>query len=164
MKNFFITLLLGIILGATGYWFMQQPPAERAAERVQQQASEAGKAATGAAMDARQAMTAKLEALQLRADDMREELKQTGKVVRRKARDVGDAVADTAADTRITAEVKRKLIADPELSSVSISVNTTNGRVTLSGTVSSPHLVGKAMLLAMETNGVHESISTLQVQ
>lgn len=143
---------------------MLQPPAEKAAERVQHQASEVGKAATGVAMDARQAVTAKLEALQLRADDIREELKQTGKVVRRKARDVGDAVADAATDTRITAEVKRKLIADPELSSVTISVNTTNGRVTLSGTISSPHLVGKAMLLAMETNGVHEAISTLQVQ
>jgi len=164
MKSFVIALLLGIILGAAGYWFMQQPAAEKAAEQAQRKASEAKKAGADAAADAKRTLAAKLEALQLRADEMREELKQTGQVVRRKARDVGAAAADAATDTRITAEVKRKLVADPELSSLTISVNTTNGRVTLSGTVSSPELVGKAILLAMETDGVREVLSTLQVK
>jgi hyperosmotically inducible periplasmic protein len=164
MKSFVIALLLGIILGAAGYWFMQQPAVEKATEQAQQKASEAKKAGAEAATDAKRTLTAKLDALQLRADEIREELKQTGKVVRRKARDVGEAAADAATDTRTTAEVKRKIVTDPELSSLTISVNTTNGRVTLSGTVSSPELVGKAILLAMETDGVREVLSTLQVQ
>lgn len=167
MKNIFISFLLGVITGAAGYWFMmQQPvqsPAQQAAERVRQKAAEAGKAASGAAEDAKQAVAAKLEALQLRAADIRDELKQTGKVVRRKARDFGEAAVGAASDARITAEVKRKLLADPNLSSLDISVSTTDGRVTLSGKVASAELVGKAMLLAMETDGVREVISTLQV-
>jgi len=36
--------------------------------------------------------------------------------------------------------------------------------VTLSGTVASPEHISKAMLLAMETGGVREVVSTLQVQ
>ena len=36
--------------------------------------------------------------------------------------------------------------------------------VTLSGTVPSPDAISKAMLLAMETDGVKEVISTLQVK
>jgi hyperosmotically inducible protein len=167
MKNMFIAFLLGVIVGAAGYWFMlQRPvqsPAQQAAERVRQKAAEAGKAAGGAAEDAKQAIAAKLEALQLRAADISEELKQTGRVVRHKARDIGEAAAGAASDTRITAEVKRKLLADPDLSSLSISVNTTDGRVTLSGKVASAGLVGRAMLLAMETDGVREVVSTLQV-
>ena len=90
-------------------------------------------------------------------------LDASGEVVRRAAREAGDAAVDAATDTRITAEVKRKLLADPNLSSLDISVNTTDGRVTLSGKVASADLVGRAMLLAMETDGVREVVSTLQV-
>jgi hyperosmotically inducible periplasmic protein len=164
MKNLFIAFLLGIIFGAAGYWFMLQQPVQQAGESAQQKAAEAAKAATSAASQARQVAAAKLEALQLQAKDIREELKQKGEVVRRAVREVGGAAADTAVDTRITAEVKRKLIAEPDLSSLSISVNTTDGRVTLSGTVSSAELVGRAMLLAMETDGVREVVSTIQVK
>jgi osmotically-inducible protein OsmY len=43
-------------------------------------------------------------------------------------------------------------------------VNTTRGVVTLSGTVSSEAKIGKAMLLALQTEGVQEVISTLQIK
>lgn len=164
MKNFIIALLLGIVLGAAGYWFIQQPTLEEAGQRAEQKATEMGKAVSGAAEDTKQAMAAKLEVLKLRAQDIRDELQQTGKVVRRSAREVGKTVADAAADARITAEIKRKLAVDTELSVFTISVNTTEGRVTLSGTVSSPDLIGKAILLALETDGVREVVSTLQVK
>jgi osmotically-inducible protein OsmY len=45
-----------------------------------------------------------------------------------------------------------------------ISVNCTAGRVTLSGTVSSAEDIGRAMVLAMEVDGVREVVSTLQVK
>jgi len=168
MKNLIIALLLGIILGAAGYWYFVQLPiqsqAQQAAARVRQKAAEAGKAAASATEQAKQILAAKLEALQLQAADISRELKETGKVVRRKARDFGEAAASAATDTRITADVKRKLLADPELSSLGISVNTTDGRVTLSGSVATAALVGRAMLLALETDGVREVVSTLQVK
>ena len=164
MKNMFIAFLLGVILGATGYLYVLQQPVQQAGQQAQQKAAEAAKAASDAAAQATQALAAKLEALQLGAADIREELKQTGEVVRRKAREIGLAATDTATDTRITTEVKRKLLADAELSALDVSVNTTGGRVTLSGKVSSADQVGKAMLLALETDGVREVVSTLQVK
>ncbi|MGH8736822.1 MAG: BON domain-containing protein [Burkholderiales bacterium] len=164
MKNLFIAFLLGVILGAAGYWFMLQQPVQHVGGVAQQKATEAAEAVADAAKQARQAVAAKLEALQLRASDIGQELKQTGKVVRRNAREIGEAATDAAADTRVTAEIKRKLLADPELSSLGISVDTTDGRVTLAGTVSSADLIGKAMLLALETEGVRQVVSTLQVK
>jgi hyperosmotically inducible protein len=163
MKNMFIAFLLGIIFGAAGYWYVLQQPVQEPVKQAQQKAVEAAKAASDAAAQARQVLAAKLEALQLTAADVREELKQKGEVVRRKARGLGQAATDAAADTRITTEVKRKLLADPELSALSISVSTTDGRVTLSGSVPSEDLIGKAMLLALETDGVREVVSTLLV-
>ena len=164
MKNMFIAFLLGVILGAAGYWYVLQLPMQEAGQQAQQKASEAASAASDAAAQARQALAAKLDALQLSADDIRDELKQTGEVVRRKARAIGQAATDAATDTRITAEVKRKLLADPALSALEVSVNTTDGRVTLSGKVSSADQIGKAMLLALQTDGVREAVSTLQVK
>ena len=162
MKNMFIAFLLGIIVGAAGYWYMLQLPVQQAGQHAQQKATAAAKAASDAAAQARQALAAKLDALQLSAQDIRDELKQTGEVVRRKAREIGQAATDAATDTRITAEVKRKLLADPALSALSVSVNTTDGRVTCPA-ASSADQIGKAMLLALETDGVREVVSTLQV-
>ena len=97
-------------------------------------------------------------------DDIKDELARTGRVVRQKAKDAGNAIADATADARITGAIKAKMVADTDLSALSISVNTTGGTVTLSGTVSSPDYIAKAMKLAMEPEGVKEVVSTLQVK
>ena len=96
--------------------------------------------------------------------DIQEELTKTGKVVRRQMRDLGAAVADASADAAVTAKIKAKYALDGELSTWGISVSTTDGHVTLSGNVSSPKLIGKAIMLALETDGVREVSSTLQVK
>jgi osmotically-inducible protein OsmY len=54
-------------------------------------------------------------------------------------------------------------VAARDLPALSISVNTTGGIVTLSGSVPAVEDIGKAMLVAMQTDGVREVISTLQV-
>jgi UDP-N-acetylglucosamine--N-acetylmuramyl-(pentapeptide) pyrophosphoryl-undecaprenol N-acetylglucosamine transferase len=101
---------------------------------------------------------------EIRTEDIKDELAKTGKVVRQKAREAGAAIADATADARITAAIKGKLVADPDLSVLKISVNTTDGVVTLSGSVSSEDKIAKAMNLALEMDGVREAISTLQVK
>lgn len=78
-------------------------------------------------------------------------------------RGVGEKVADATADARITTAIKVKLAADPELSVLQISVDTTAGLVTLAGKVKSPGLVDKAIDLAKSVDGVVEVKSTLQV-
>jgi hypothetical protein len=119
------------------------------------------------AADTKAAETAtknKLDDLGLTPDNIRDELSRTGKVIRRKSEAMGHAISDAAADTRITTAIKAKLIADPDLSAVAISVSTTDGCVTLSGSASSPENIRKAMMLAYGIDGVNQVVSTLLVK
>jgi len=152
-----LALIVGLALGAGVVWYFQYG---RNNSRMQ----EATNQVENAAKSAGDAIQEKLKVLDLRPQDVKDELARSGQVVRRTAKEAGQAIADATADARITAAIKGKLIASRDLSALSISVNTTAGIVTLSGTVPSTEAIGKAMLLAMETDGVKEVISTLQVK
>ena len=109
-------------------------------------------------------MKAKLETLDLRGDEIKDEMARSGKIVRRKAREIGGQVADATADARIVTEVKAKYAADSDLSVWSISVSCHEGHVALSGTVPTTEGVGKAVALALEVNGVIDVTSTLEIK
>jgi osmotically-inducible protein OsmY len=161
MKTFIIGVLFGIIVGWGGVWYFtvgkDNQKVQETEERVAAQIEETTETVT-------QILQAKLEAWELRPEDVRQELEEQGEVIRHKARDVGESVSDQARDTGVTAAIKAKLAKDPELSVFSISVSTTDGKVTLSGTVPSPEMLGKAMALALETENVREVVSTLVVE
>jgi osmotically-inducible protein OsmY len=97
-------------------------------------------------------------------DRLKEELARTGRVIREKSRRAGEAIADVTANARISTAIKAKLVEDPGLRALTINVDTTDGVVTLSGTVSSHDEIARAVALALETDGVHKVISTLQVK
>lgn len=140
MIRTFLILLVGLALGAAGTWFFLTHRGDPAVQ-------------------------GKLRALHLSSGEVQEELQHTGQIVRRAATGVGKAVADVTTDARITAAIKARLLADRQLSVLRISVNCTEGRVTLSGTVPTAADISRAMLLAMEADpNVHEVVSTLQVQ
>jgi len=61
-------------------------------------------------------------------------------------------------------EIKAKYAEDSTLSAWKISVSCDKGHVTLSGTVSSPDDIGKAVALALDADGVRDVTSTLQVK
>lgn len=152
-----LILIIGILIGAAVVWYYQnQPPGSSARET--------GESIEAAVRSAGDTIQDKLRSLDLRTEDIREELERTGKVIRKNASEAGDAIADATADARVTTAIKAKLARDSELSAWDISVDTTAGVVTLSGTVASRDHIGKAMLLAMETDGVKEVVSTLQVK
>jgi osmotically-inducible protein OsmY len=150
-------LILGLAIGAAAVWYLQSDHSSSRVHSVTDQVQNAAKSAGDAIQE-------KLRVLDLRPQDVKDELARTGQVVRRNAKEAGQAIADATADTRITAAIKGKLITTRDLSALSISVNTTGGIVTLSGTVPSTDAISKAMLLAMETDGVKEVVSTLQVK
>jgi osmotically-inducible protein OsmY len=146
MRDFFIGLVVGVFLtAATGWYFVvaRNYPGVRHTWDV---------------------IDARLAAWHLRADDVAEELARTGQVLRRQARGVGAAVADASSDAAITGKIKAKFAIDSNLSALGISVNTTDGHVTLAGAVASHQLIGKAVLIALETDGVREVSSTLQIK
>ena len=61
-------------------------------------------------------------------------------------------MANSSSDTAITAKIKAKYAMERDLSVFGISVNTTDGRVTLAGNVTSHAQIGRAMLIALETD------------
>jgi osmotically-inducible protein OsmY len=155
MKKFTFGFILGIVITVTGVWFYGQ-------QRVR--ARETASHQEGVAAQAKEMVQNAASSISTNAENLKGELAEKGKVVRQKVQDVGDAIADATADARTTATIKGKYLGSADLSVMSISVNTTGGKVTLSGTVTSPENLGKAIKLAADTEGVNEVISTLQVK
>jgi hyperosmotically inducible protein len=99
----------------------------------------------------------------------------TGPTVGQKMDQASDKVADTASsassrvamaadDTAITAKVKAALVAEPDLKSTDISVDTKEATVTLSGTVASSELRDRAKQIASSTSGVKNVVDNLVVK
>jgi len=102
--------------------------------------------------------------LKLDVHELGDELKRTGRIVRRKAGQAAHEVADATEGASTTAAIKAKLALDPNLSALDISVNTTYGRVTLAGRVDSPDDIARAIRIALERDDVREVVSTIQVR
>jgi hypothetical protein len=152
-----LALAIGLVVGAGAVWYFESDEGKSTVQHAGTQVEDAARSAGHAIQD-------KLKVLDLRTNDFKDELARSGQVIRRKAQEAGHAIADATADARITGAIKAKLLASHDLSALSISVNTTNGIVTLSGIVPTLEDIAKAMLLAYETEGVTEVISTLQVK
>ena len=156
MKRLLIGFILGVAAGGFGVWYFQQQsgPAgtpETAREPVSTTAERVKSAVQRNVPD-------------IRTDDIKRELERGGMVVREKFTKAGEVISDATADARTTAAIKGKLLKEPGLGSLSISVDTTDGLVTLSGTARSHEEVAKAVKLALETEGVRKVVSTLQVK
>ena len=155
MKRILLGFVLGVCAGAFGYWYLDQPAAGGHVDTARN-------SVTGAAERVKSAVQNKVG--EIRTEDIKRELEKGGMVVREKITKAGAAISDATADARTTATIKGKLLKEPGLSSLSISVDTTDGLVTLSGTARSHDEIAKAVRLALETEGVRKVVSTLQVR
>ncbi|HEX3626248.1 MAG TPA: BON domain-containing protein [Verrucomicrobiae bacterium] len=166
MRAFFNGLILGIIFGVLAYWYIQKKADEHpeAQQRYEQAASQSASNVTQAAESMSDAFRAKLATLDLDAGQIKDELSHGGEVVRHEAHDIGQAAVNAASDTRAVADIKAKYAMDHSLSAWKISVSCSQGHVKLSGTVSSPDDIGRAVALALEAPGVRDVTSTIQVQ
>lgn len=153
----FLALLVGIALGIAAVWYFNH-------NKANSQFSSAGQEIKSTAQNAGNSLQQKLQSWHLDRDSITNELARTGRVIRDKANQAGKAIKDATADARVTASIKAKLVKDPDLSAWDVHVSTTDGVVTISGRVSSPELIGKAMELALDTDGAQQVISTLQVK
>jgi hyperosmotically inducible protein len=77
--------------------------------------------------------------------------------------EVGPVAEEVMNDAGVTARVKAKLIADPEVAGFQIDVDTLDGRVTLNGRVASADQKAEAEKLARHTDGVTEVVNLIQV-
>ena len=101
--------------------------------------------------------------LDLSVEKIAQELRATGRVVRRKVAAAGRQLEESTRDARTTGKLKARYALDPELKSREIEVATDDGRVTLNGRVESHEEVARAIRMAVEEDDVIEVISTLQV-
>ncbi len=188
MKSFFI-FLLGFAAGAAGLHFYYQrtrtvevdpAPASRQVEaqpsrtpsssRVEPKSSPAEPApsladrARETAVTAKNAINDKLAQWHLTPEEIKKDLAAHGEVVRSKAKDAGTSIADATLNTRIKTFINAKYAFDPELSARTIDVECNQGHVTLRGTAPSETLIGKAVALALETDGVVDVKSLLVVK
>jgi len=171
-----LLFLLGVVVGAFGYRiyldretrtlttveFVPKPtptptPVPSTAARVEQTARDLGAQARDAARDTRDAVGEKLKEWKLTPDDLREDLKRGSEIVRTQAKQAGTELSDA----RILTVIKAKYVLDRDLSALDIDIDVSRGKVTISGKVASPSLVGHAIALALDTDGVLSVASRL---
>jgi osmotically-inducible protein OsmY len=165
MKTALIFFLLGGILGAVALnLYHQRENQENAAASPTAEKSSADNPsladrARDTATDVKDDVNEKLTEWHLTPDDIKDDLAKTGQIVRTKAQAVGGKIADA----RIVTVIKAKYVMDHDLSAIDISVDSQDGEVALGGTVASPELVGKAVVLALDTDGVRGVTSKITV-
>ncbi len=145
----FLLFLLGVIVGAFGWELYTESKHTAATPTAALQPTLADRAQAGAS-DLKDTVSTKLVEWHLTADDIRADLAKTGQVVRSNARVAGAKISDA----RILTVIKAKYILDHDLSALDINVDCTAGDVTLRGSVATPELIGKAVALALDTDGV----------
>lgn len=158
MKNAFFILLLGLFLGALSYHVYLKRDTQRTAKTGPE--TSLVERTQSAAADTKQAITSQLADWNLTSTDIKADFAKAGKVVRTKTK----AARETMSDARIVAVIKGKYAFDSDLSALAINIDATAGRVTLQGHTASAELIGKAIRLALETDGVTEVESLLAVE
>jgi hyperosmotically inducible protein len=146
-----LRLMMVVVLVLVAVWLVKNISSDRTGVHAQ-----------GALQGAMQKVDRAVADLDLKS--ITEELKRTGRVIRRRAAQVAHKIGDDTEDARTTAAIKAKLAADPQLSALSVGVDTADGRVTLSGTVNSPAEIARAIEIAFEQQSVTEVVSNLQVR
>ena len=81
----------------------------------------------------------------------------------RKAGDKADDAGDAVGDAALTSKVKTKFLADDDISGLKIDVDSNNGVVTLTGTVTTAAEKALALKTAKATDGVKSVVDHLKV-
>ena len=107
------------------------------------------------------------EGAQQAGEKIQQGAEQAGAAIQRGAeqvqKEVGPVVQEVLDDATVTAKVKAKLIADPEVAAINIDVDTVDGVVTLNGKVASADQKAEAEKLASHTEGVKQINNLIQV-
>ena len=148
-----LTLIIGFLLGFGTHWYLADRQSDATVAHAREAEGDEG---------IRDVSRVPKDSFD--TEYIKEELSRTGKVIREKARQAGEAISDAADNAATTASIKAKLLKDSATSGLAIDVDTTDGVVTLSGKVASHEEIARAMGLAMETKGVRKVVSALQVE
>lgn len=144
----FVGILLGIAIAVIALWFLGREGTSR--DDVRDELSDVGQDIREGAEDVAGRMREGVDNID--TDRIRENVREGGR-----------RIADSSADAVITGKVKAQFAMDSEVSAMRIGVDTTDGKVTLSGRASTQAEVDRALELARQVEGVREVVSTIQV-
>lgn len=105
----------------------------------------------------------KMDELKLSPSEIEAELAKTGRVVRELPPTQRRTPKEPLDDGHVATVINIKYSADSHLFSSKVNVNANDGVATLSGTLKSSELVGRAIYLALNTEGVRQVVSQLTV-
>ncbi|HEY9249281.1 MAG TPA: BON domain-containing protein [Rariglobus sp.] len=157
-----IALLAILFAGCSDKSKPQETPPARPPS-LSERAEATAEKTKAAAVDAKDAVAAKLTEWKLTPADIKADLEKSGRVVREKTLSAGEKVGGALDNARIVTVINAKYVADKDLSALKINVDAANGVVTLNGTVDNLDLVGRAVALALDTEGVSQVIGVLHV-
>lgn len=160
LGGFLSVLIFGAVAGSVFTYLMLQDRQQPQPTANVQPGNELGEA-----RDAIEAyIDRKLREWDLDPDHLKIELERGGQIVREKSREMGTNFPENFSDVTIIAKIKAKYTLDRELSGWNIIVGCENGHVTLSGKVDSPEHIGRAVVIALDAEGVVDVVSTLSVR
>lgn len=157
MKTAFIFFLIGAVAGGITLYLYKDSPSSSAGAAAGTATPSIADKARATAVDARDSIARKLSEWELDTDSIKRDLAKGGSIVRSKAKVAGEKIADA----RIVTVIKAKYVLERDLSALDINIDCRDGEVTLNGTVGSTDLLGRAVVLALDTDGVHNVISKL---
>ena len=161
MRFLFRLFLLFVVVALV--WVFRAPILDRLGLVAGTWARPAGSETQGASGTAERTTRGRVSDLDFSVDGIAQELRATGRVVRRKVVEAGHQLEESTRDARTTAKLKARFALDPELKSREIHVDTENGRVTLRGRVDTHEELARAIRMAVEEDHVLEVTSTIQV-
>jgi hyperosmotically inducible protein len=164
-------LLLSLNLAACGKKEEPKTSMEKAGAAVKEAAAKTGDALETAADKTKTAVVSawdatgdKLKEWKLTPADLKEDLAKGGRIVRSKSANVAEKTGEVFDNARVVTVINGKLVADRDLSALKINVDADSGIVTLKGTVKSAELLGRAIGIALDTDGVRQVVSLLTVE
>lgn len=165
MKTTYLLPLSVIALFVTGCSKKSEPEVTPPAAKptISERAENAYEKTKEAAVDAKDAVADKLVEWKLTPSDIKDDLAKSGRVVREKTVTAGAKVGSVIDNARLVTVINGKYVADKDLSALKINVDATDGVVTLKGTVASAELIGRAIALALNTDGVTLVVSQLTI-
>ena len=161
--RFLFRLFLLLVVVVALVWVFRAPLLDRLGQVAGASARATGSETPVASATAERTTRQRLSDLDFSVDSIAQELRATGRVVRRKVVEAGHQLEESTRDTRTTARLKARFALDPELKTREIDIHTDDGRVTLTGRVDSHEELARAIRMAVEEDDVLEVTSTIQV-
>ncbi len=131
--------------------------------RVEGATADAADRAEGTAGSASDKLGSSAQSASDKAGDAAEKIGEAAKATGAAAAQAVQDATPVVADAGITAAVKTRLLADPDVAGLRIDVDTKAKVVTLTGTVKTAAQVAEAEKIAKETSGVARVVNNLKV-